>query len=155
RRETRDMPVYAIVVGKAGPKLTPSTVTEAECAAGSASDKLTSGEDCHTIFGGRGRGLHGKAIDLADVAFYTQNWTDRPIVDKSGLKGLFNIQTLGWVPMDAPNPYSPPAGAGDGNFLDPDRPTVFQIFEKLGLRLDPQRAPVDVVVVESYKPPSG
>ena len=43
--------------------------------------------------GGQGRGLHGRAVDMSDLARFVENWTDRPLVDKAGLKGLFRIET--------------------------------------------------------------
>jgi uncharacterized protein (TIGR03435 family) len=60
---------------------------------------------------------------------YPQNFTDRPLFDKTGLTGFYDIQTEGWVPMRAT-----PQGS-DANVDDPDRPTLVDIFEKLGLHM--------------------
>jgi uncharacterized protein (TIGR03435 family) len=103
--------------------------------------------------GGRGRGLHGEAVSLSDVLPYVENWTDRPIVDKTGLTGLFNIQTRGWAPLQPGPP--PPAGAKgeDGQDLA-DQPTLFGVFEQLGLKLEAQKALVEIFVIERVEKPS-
>lgn len=32
------------------------------------------------------------------LAHYLENWTDRPLVNRAGIKGLFHIETKGWLP---------------------------------------------------------
>jgi uncharacterized protein (TIGR03435 family) len=78
------------------------------------------------------------------------------VVDKTGLKGLFNIQTEGWVPMRPrpPRPAGQEPTAEDLAFADPARPTLFQIFDRLGLKLESQKAPVEMFVIESAERPS-
>ena len=56
----------------------------------------------HQIAGGQGRGLHAKAVTISDITNYVENWTDRPMVDKTGLAGLFEVDTEGWIPMVGP-----------------------------------------------------
>jgi uncharacterized protein (TIGR03435 family) len=93
---------------------------------------------------------------MADLASYASGWADRPVIDKTSLKGLFNIQTEGWVPM-RPRPARPAGqdpSAEDLAFADPTRPTLFQIFGRLGLKLESQKAPVETFVIESAERPS-
>ncbi len=33
------------------------------------------------------RGLHGRAVDMADLVSYVENWTGRPLLDKTGIQG--------------------------------------------------------------------
>ena len=94
RRETKDLPVYAVVVGKNGPKLTKAKVDEKGCQDGSAAEV-----PCHQFSGGQGRGLHGEAVDMDDLVLFVENWTDKPIVNKTNLKGLYKIEADGWLPM--------------------------------------------------------
>ncbi len=101
RRETKDQPVYAAVTGKGGPKLEKSKLTEKDCQAGSGT--FGDRNSCHNIVGGRGRGMHGEAVDMPDVVFVS-NWTDHPVVDRTGITGLFRIETDGWLPMQAGPP---------------------------------------------------
>ncbi len=150
RRESKEEPVYALVVAKGGPKLQKSKMQEKDCADGPTG----LGVGCHSLGGGQGRGLHGDAVDIADVALFVQNWTDRPVVDKTGLTDLYNIQTDGWMPM-RPRPPSP-EGAPKGNdpdLNDPDRKTLYKVFGQLGLRVESQRAMVDTFVVEHVEKP--
>src|SRR5580658_2141867 len=77
-RETKEMPVYALVVAKGGPKLEKADIEEKDCPDVSLSPG-TSITACHFIGGGLGGGLHGRAVDMADVASFVENWTDRPL----------------------------------------------------------------------------
>jgi uncharacterized protein (TIGR03435 family) len=153
-RQTRELPVYAIIVAKNGAKLRKSTVQEKDC-----KDKLptaANGMPCHRFDGGQGRGLHGQAVSMEDLAGYVENWTDHPIIDRTGLTGLYNIQTSGWrpqQPVQLPNDGRPPS-AEQLLFADPSTPTVFDIFEGLGLKLDLQKAPIETIVLVSVQSPT-
>jgi len=148
RRESRELPVYAIVIAKDGPKLEKATVEESGC----PDVRTTEGFECHQFMGGQGRGLHGQAVDMADLANYVENWAERPVVDKTGLKGLYKIETKPWLSM-RPGP-APPAGAKgeDGSDLA-DLPTLFDVFTKLGLKLDAQKAPVEIIEITGIERP--
>jgi uncharacterized protein (TIGR03435 family) len=153
RRETKTEPVYAIMVGKNGPKLERSSVNESACESNTIGPYLAPNpQNCHTWTGGRGRGLHGQAVSMEDLALAVSNWSDRPVIDKSGIKGLFKIETRPWLPMQPGPPPAPGAKGEDGSELA-DLPTLFQVFEQLGLKLDPQKAPIDIYVVEHIEKP--
>src|SRR5262249_35100941 len=142
----KEIPVYAIGVGKNGLKIKDSGLTEEACEAGKVP------APCHRLQGGMGRGLHGKAVNMGGVGFFVENWADRPVLDQSGLKQLFEIDTEGWVPLiGRPGGDGPEAEA----FKDPARPTLFAVFDKMGLKLEPKKAVVDVYVIESAEKPAG
>lgn len=143
--ETKEMPVFAVVVGKNGPKLEKSKTEAKDCE--------TAAVPCHVFMGGQGRGLHGQAVDMADLAMSVENWAERPVVDKTGIRGLFHIETKPWLPMN-PGPPPPPGTKGEDGSDVVDLPTLFGVFEQLGLRLEPQRAPVDIFHIESIGKPS-
>lgn len=156
RRETRQLPLYELTVAKSGPKLAKAAIEEEDCPIGP-----TSGAACHSFSGGIGRGLHAKAVDMKDLARYIENWTDLPIIDTTGLDGLFAIETEGWMPMSLPPPPPPnmtatpaPRPSGDEGITDPARPTLFMVLQKLGLDLKRKRGPVDVYVVEHIERPA-
>lgn len=155
RRETRDMTAWALEVAKDGPKLKKAAYGENDCA--SVPDGAPS---CHNFFGGQGRGLHATAVNMSDLAHYIENWTDHPVVEKTGLTGLYSMDTDGWTPMrmppppvgNVPNPAARPNG--DGDMSDPARPTLFMVLKKLGLELKQEKAPVDCYVVEHIERPA-
>jgi uncharacterized protein (TIGR03435 family) len=93
-----------------------------------------------------------EAVDMCDVVVFVSNWTDHPVVDRTGITGLFRIETDGWLPMQAGRPPSPDAKGEDGKLLV-DQPTVFEIFNRLGLKLELQRAPVDMLVIDHIERP--
>ncbi len=97
--------------------------------------------------------MHGQAVDMSDLAMYVENWAERPVVDMTGIQGLFHIETRGWLPM-TPGP-APAAGAKaeDGGDLA-DLPTLFEVFEKMGLKLEARKAPVDIFHIDSIEKPS-
>jgi uncharacterized protein (TIGR03435 family) len=149
RREIKDQPVYAIVVAKGGPKLKPAGIEENQCETTAAKDI-----DCHNFHGGRGRGLHAKAANMKDLALFVSNWTDRPLVDKTGLAGMYQFETRGWANI-TPGP-APAAGAVAEDGQDAaSLPTVFTLFADMGLKLDSQHAPVEMFIIESVERPTG
>jgi bla regulator protein blaR1 len=150
RRETKDLPVYAITVGKNGPKLKPADVQEADC-----SSQPGSGVVCHSFHGGMGRGMQGLAVDLDDVALFVGNWTDRPVINRTGLTGLFAIDTEGWAPMTPRQPRTDGSPDPEGERMaDPSRPTIFMIFNRLGLNLESSKGPAEMYTIESVERPA-
>ena len=76
---------------------------------------------------------------------------DRPVVDKTGLEGLYNFK-LQWVPDGLSD--GPPLASGVGA-SPPSGPSLFTaIQEQLGLRLVSTRGPVDVIVIDSVQKPT-
>jgi uncharacterized protein (TIGR03435 family) len=159
--EIREMPVYAIVAAKNGPKLEQSRVAEKDCDQHIADGRGKGGgfsiEDmpCHQIGGGQGRGLHANAATVADIALFVANWSDRPLVDRTGLKDLYRLDTEGWVPIRPPQlPPGMEPSPEQQAMADPARPTLFMIFERLGLRLESQRAPIEMYTIEHVEKPT-
>jgi len=150
RKETRELPIYAVVVAKGGPKLEKAKIDEAECLGEGVKDF---GVLCHSFNGGQGRGLHGAAVDLSDLGLYVENWAQRPVVDKTGIKGLFHIETKPWQPM-TPGPVPAPGAKAEDGSDAADLPTLFTVFQDLGLKLEPQKGRVDYFRVERVEKPS-
>jgi uncharacterized protein (TIGR03435 family) len=140
RRETTEVQGFALVVGKSGPKMAKSKAAEETCIESVRFAPISaSGPPCHQIQGGTGRGLHGTAIDMSDLALFVSNWSDRPVVDATGLTGLYAIETLGWSP------------SGD----DPSRPSLQELLDRLGLKLANRRVRIETVVIEHVEKPAG
>jgi len=101
--EDRGGPVYSLGLAKVGTKLKRAAFRDDDC---------PDEGSCHTLTDGQGLGLHGKAVDLRDIAAYLENWTDRPVVDRTVVESLFVIDTEGWssflTPGIPPGPPLPP-----------------------------------------------
>jgi uncharacterized protein (TIGR03435 family) len=143
RSETKELPVFVVTVGKSGPKLEKSAIDEKDCGT----------SPCHAFTGGRGRGLHGQAVDMGDLARYVENWAERPVIDETGIRGLYRIETRPWLPMTPGPEPAVGAKAEDGSALA-DLPTLFGIFEQMGLKLEARKAPVEIFHIESIEKPS-
>jgi len=143
--ETREMPVYALTIAKGGSKL-----KTAEDAAG--------GPPRRGLMGGRGQ-LTGTGATLDLLIHLLSNATGRTVIDRTGLKGAYDFK-LEWTPdpgemgiMGPPPPGSPP-GEKEASPA-PDGPSLFTALqEQLGLKLEPTKGPVQVVVVDHVEKPS-
>jgi uncharacterized protein (TIGR03435 family) len=149
RRELKEQPVYILTVAKNGPKLQKSKLDHEACADPTAL--------CGMGGVGQGRGIHLKATTVADMVFQVNNYTDRPLLDRTGLTGLYDINTNGWVPLrGGPRPSNPqPAASPEAESLgDPSRPTLAMIFSELGLKMEPSQAMVESYTIEHLERPS-
>jgi uncharacterized protein (TIGR03435 family) len=196
-RETRELPIYALMVarsdGRLGPNLKPSST---ECstmmsqrgrgpAPGGAPGPdarggvaITRGGpppdgrggpgraggpppfdfDAPPVCGQRGGGfgrLRAGGTTMADFATMISGTAQRVVIDKTGLTGYYDI-ALTYTPTGDQLPQgAPPPGAPAPPPIDPDGPSFFTaIQEQLGLKLDNQRGPVDVVVIDSIQQPT-
>jgi uncharacterized protein (TIGR03435 family) len=125
RRETRELPVYELVVAKDGPKF-----HEAERAP-------TETDGSFRVVNGH---LKILLAPMSDVALILAGIVGRPVVDRTGIAGKFDLE-LDWAPNSRKN-----EGGPDPVF---DRPTIFAALpEQLGLKLEAAKGPVDVLVVD-------
>jgi uncharacterized protein (TIGR03435 family) len=120
--EQRNLPFFALVVDNGGPKV---RVSEAE--PGPAKNSFSMAEP------GRLRGTEVTAAMLANVL---SNQTGRSVQDFTGLKGIFDFR-LEWSPDES--------STDNADAL----PSIFTaVREQLGLKLEPRRGPVDVIVLD-------
>jgi uncharacterized protein (TIGR03435 family) len=152
--EMRETPVFALVLarndGRPGPQLRPSTVN---CAALLADFKARKEAPPNTINGRPSCGtrmtagnMMTTATTMADLARNLAPAAGRPIIDRTGLTGTYDLD-LSWTPDQQGPPGTTPAG-------DNDRPSlVTAIQEQLGLKLDSQRAPFATLVIDSVERP--
>jgi uncharacterized protein (TIGR03435 family) len=125
-RETRDLPGYALVVAKGGFKLKPVE------AGGSSTS--SNGQ-------GRVNDFTATKTSMDELAAYVANSMREVVVDKTGIDGAYDFQ-LHWTRDDQ---VSAGADASPSNPL-PTLPMALQ--DVLGLRLQPQKVPVEVIVVD-------
>ena len=129
--EQREMPVFALTVGKDGPKLTKSTGDP-------------SGRPSQNVRGGSGeRHIEFTNTSMKDMTLLMLLEVDRPIVDQTGLKGKYDFK-LNFTNDESRAPTD--GSAPPGLF------TAMQ--EQLGLKLEPVRAPAPVLVVDSVQRPT-
>ena len=94
---------------------------------------------------------------MTDLVEFVENWTDRPLIDETGIQGLYDIESEGWLPLrarPAPAPGTTPS-AEDLALADPAIPTLFMIFERLGLKMEAKKAPVETFAIDHVERPSG
>src|SRR5467141_111781 len=145
RVENKTMSVYALTVASGGSKLQKSAITKKDCTFD------TDPEGCHNFVAGLGHPLNAKAIDMDDLAHYIANWTDLPVVNRTSLRGLFTVNTEGWLPMRLPPP--PPNATPTVNPFA-GLPTIFTVLGKLGLELKRQQDILPVYTVERIERPA-
>lgn len=144
RRETREMQRFELVVARPAAGLKPSAGTCAppgsERAAGDARPRCgftyppDSGELQRMVAAG---------VRLADLTRRLQGLVQAIVVDKTGLTGSYDFR-LDYLPRDLQRQLD--AGAGV---------TIFTALpEQIGLRLEPTRGPVEVVVIDRVERPT-
>ena len=161
--ETRDLPVYALVMARSDRK--------------TGSQLKSAAVDCAAIMA-RGRGgqppplpapgerppcgirltpgdMVGGGISIAQFAFAISRYVNRPVLNRTGLAGNFDFD-LQWTPevMPPAGPPGPP-GAPAPPAIDPNGPSIFTaVQEQLGLKLESTKGPVDVVVIDRAEHPT-
>ena len=93
---------------------------------------------------------------LAQLAAILSGRVQRVVVDRTGLTGDFDID-LTWTPdqIQQGPAAQPPPGAPPLPPIDPNGPSIFTaVQEQLGLKLEPQRGPVEVFVIDSAERPT-
>jgi len=145
-RETRDLPIYALVLARADGRLGPRLrqTTSDYCAkrleaAGKAGDTPIPSGGPVCGFRPSVNELTAGAVPMNEFARFLALNTGRIVVDRTGLTGVWDFD-LKYSPPNAPNP-------------DPDPPSIFTALqEQLGLRLDATTGPVEVLAIDRVEP---
>jgi uncharacterized protein (TIGR03435 family) len=154
RRETREVPIFALVMARADRKFGPRLrVAEGECAerarAGDAPPPGTPSGDrpCGIRFT-RGKVIAGATL-MEALARNMSGLVQRVIVDRTGLTDRYDLD-LDWSPDSA---FAPGASA-DRPAADASGSSLFTALEEqLGLKLEATRGPVEALVIESVERP--
>jgi uncharacterized protein (TIGR03435 family) len=151
-RETRELPVYALqhvrTDGRLGPQIHTST---ADCAAIAASRQAPPSVDSRPRCGVRANGGHMLAggLPLAQLATLLSTMVDRVVVDRTDLTGTFDFE-LSWTLNRGAQGATADGAAAAGQ----DDPSIFTALrEQLGLKLEPAKAPADVLVIDHVEHP--
>jgi uncharacterized protein (TIGR03435 family) len=157
-RDTRPLPVYALVLarpdGKLGAGLRPSTADcEAMRGRGAGQGRPPApGErpPCGMMM--RPGGITSGGTPLSQLLQPLSVFTRRTVVDRTGLKGNFDVD-LTWMPDQMP--AGPPPPGVQLPPIDPNGPSIFTALqEQLGLKLESQTGPVDVLVIDHVERPT-
>ena len=98
---------------------------------------------------------------MSDLALVLSSFSDRPVIDRTGVQGLFDIK-LQWNPFAGraqPTedvPRAPGAEAREGVSPDPaSLPTLFTALEQqLGLKLESRKGPVEIYIIDHVERPA-
>jgi uncharacterized protein (TIGR03435 family) len=153
--ETRELPVYELVVARADGKLGPGLhKSDVDCDAVIAARRggapppprqPMEPPPC-ALMAGPARTIAG-AASMQQITAHLTVRMERPVIDKTGLTDRFDFNlafTPDQMPTTAPPPGVPP--------IDPNGPSLFiALQEQLGLKLQPAKGPVGVVVIDSIQ----
>lgn len=128
--ETREMDVYALVEGKTGAKLVESPL-------GSPAE----GRGVNIVSGA----MIGRDATMAELVDVLTTNLDRPVIDKTNLTAHYDFD-LTWD-----QPGTPMTGASGWT---PIGPAIFTPIQSLGLRLEAQKASVEMLIIDSVSHPS-
>lgn len=160
-KETKEQPIYKLVLarkdGKLGDGLVPTK--EGSC------EKLDPAHPpepprpgdpprnfCGTMMMGPDR-MSATAAQIANLIPMLSRILGRSVVDETGLKGDYNV-TVEWTP-DETQVSRPRAAGQNGPPPDSNLPTLFTAFqERLGLKLEAGKGPVEIIVVDQAEKPS-
>ena len=139
-RETKELPVYTLTQAKKGAKLTkwtegapPQRIIGRVVPDGTVAN-FSSREDPHPVV--------GRKVPMAKLASYLTRTLQIPVTDETGLAGDFDFE-LTWD-SDAPQ------------LAPPDPALVVAVLqEQLGLKLEKNKRPVEILVVDHVERPSG
>jgi uncharacterized protein (TIGR03435 family) len=127
-RETKELPVYELVIGKKGFKMHESR----------PDDQSGSG-----IGGGNGK-LHAKKQSMAQFAEFLSHQMDRPVLDSTGLTGLFDFE------MEFAREETAPLFGDKATTSEPSAPPIpVALRAQLGLELKAGKAPIEILVIDS------
>jgi uncharacterized protein (TIGR03435 family) len=159
-RETKELPIFELVLaredGKLGPQLRPAAV---DCEARAAAAR--SGTPPPALPGPPGPGscgttmnplrIRGGGVTLATLASLLEGPAQRLVIDRTGLTGRWDFE----VNHTPDQSQVPPGVSVPKELLDPNGPSLFTALEEqLGLKLRPARGPVEVLVIDSVQQPT-
>jgi uncharacterized protein (TIGR03435 family) len=174
-RDSKEQSVYALVVGKGGPKLkeSPPDAPVAADAPKTPSNQVSVTQDSKGAIVRTGQGgamrmsmgpngtMHMETEKMTMEAFadMLSGFMERPVVDQTELKGNYQVAldlsmedlraAARKVGVAMPG-AAPAAGAAAPEAAEPTS-TVFSAVQQLGLKLEAKKAPVSTIVVDHFE----
>jgi uncharacterized protein (TIGR03435 family) len=151
--ETKELPVYELVLAKGGSKLKEATPGDTYANGIKGPDGVGRGGMMRV---GRGQ-LTAQAVPISNLANMLSTQLHRSVLDKTGLTGKYDLE-LNWTPDPGAEPMfkGPDLGQhSSDNAPDSSGPTIFTALqEQLGLKLQSARGPVETIVIDHVEMPS-
>jgi uncharacterized protein (TIGR03435 family) len=130
--ETKELPVYVLVAGKTGPKFGPATDDGKSGVAGISAGGIK---------------LHNTSMDYLAEWVSSLSSVGRPVLDRTGLHGGFDFTlSVGLSGKDD-------ADAAKVVLLDALDASIFGVIEDLGLKLESDKAPIDLYTIDHVEKP--
>jgi uncharacterized protein (TIGR03435 family) len=156
-REMKEQPVYELLVAKGGPKMKLSADQSpiGPPQRGGPPPMPKQGQPTPRGMMGMGPGrIEANGVPIANFIQGLSQQLGRPVIDKTGLKGLYNIK-LQWTPELGEVLVKPGGAEPSPPPLDPSGPSIFTaVQEQLGLRLESAKGPVEVLVIDGVQRPT-
>jgi uncharacterized protein (TIGR03435 family) len=152
---SKEAPVYDLVIAKGGPKFKQAeTVDVAELRQRHPAGGMMRGSGTMAVGGPNGTQFY--AIPMAILAnTILPSVADRPVVDKTGLTGYYDL-ALPSSALQRPPPPPPPVASQPLDAPSPplEDESIFTALEALGLRLEPAKGQVETLVIDRVERPS-
>jgi uncharacterized protein (TIGR03435 family) len=143
-REVKEQPVYALVIAKNGLKLTEAKPDDTNP---DGAEEGHGNKRPNAIHMSRGH-LAAQTISMRDLEVILTQITGRTVLDKTGLKGNYDV-ILNFAPVDGQPTLL------NGVPQEETRPSIFTALqEQTGLKLESQKASVEVLVIDHVERPS-
>ncbi len=160
-RETKEHAIYALIVGKGGPKLKPAEVQTRE--GPPAGGNLGSGgppRNGMMMMRVDPAGAHLKApsATLAQLAEMISRFSERPVVDMTGIQGQYDFDLV-FSPENmkgmmhglpgGPMPCRQVKGSVRRRMRRSEPAgSIYESVQRYGLKLDPRKAPMEILIVD-------
>jgi uncharacterized protein (TIGR03435 family) len=159
-RETRELPVYDLTARNSGIKL--PAPKEANCVSfqpGMTPRSIPGSVDCGyapLLLSPTGLRMNGRKLHMADLIRELALTLGRPVMDKTGFTGEFdlNLNYTDDALTKSPVSAAPDDPAGNRVPAEPNLSIVFAAMQQLGLKLEPAKGPVEVLVVDHAERPT-
>jgi bla regulator protein blaR1 len=146
--ETKVLPAYALEVAENGPKLQPALSKEPDDMKFNAPVHMGKQQMRMEIGGNQVYGIGAQGISADDLAQQLSRQLGTPVVNKTGLQGRYDFN-LHWKDGKASSGENETSSAASGE------PSLFNaIQEQLGLKLQAQKAPTPVLVIDRLEKPA-
>jgi uncharacterized protein (TIGR03435 family) len=166
--EKKEMPVYTLVVGKNGPAL--EKAEDLPAAAGGPATGGMAGAGAPPVRRGgmlqiSNGHVEARGVTISGFADMLSNMMDRPVIDETRIEGVYNItldvsmedlalmRGAGRMMVHGPGGGGPPDPGGARGEMGPapegaPAPSIFSAIQKLGLKLEPRKAPLEFIVID-------